>query len=215
MAAPNLSRLSIIFAATIAVILGGPVLGQERVDAGTDRPETIISQRIELPNGELILKQTVLVDASLEDTWRYFTESEYISRWMAPVAAAEIAPGGRIQTHYDACASIGEAGTISLDIVNFVPQRLITLQSNLETSRDASWMSDAIYERRNDLYNIIEFAPASEDQTRITSWGLGYRQEPEWDAMLGFFVAGNEWTYSNLQRAVRGGSIWPECAEER
>ena len=74
-------------------------------------------------------------------------------------------------------------------------------------------MNEAIYARRDDLYNVIEFEAVSENQTRITSWGLGYRQDPEWMEMLNFFIAGNTWSFQQLQRAVAGEQVWPECAE--
>lgn len=173
--------------------------------------QAIASERIELNDGELILKQTVVVDVGVEKAWSLFTASEQIRLWMAPVAEADIRPGGSIRTHYDACASVRDGGTIELEVVNFIPRQLLTLQSSLESAREASWMTDAIFERQDDLYNIIQFEAISPDRTRIISWGLGYRQDPEWQAMLGFFVAGNEWSYSQLLKAIRGERVWPPC----
>jgi len=175
--------------------------------------QAIASERIALNDGELILKQTVVVDVGVEKAWSFFTDSKQIRLWMTPVAEADIRPGGSIRTHYDACASVGDEGTIELEVVNFIPNRLLTLQSSLESARDASWMTEAIYERRDELYNVIQFEAVTHDRTRITSWGLGYRQDPEWQAMLGFFIAGNEWSYSQLQKAIRGEEVWPPCED--
>ncbi len=173
--------------------------------------QTITSERIAFGDGELILKQSVIVDVGIEEAWTFFTDPEQIRLWMAPVAEVDIRPGGAIRTHYDACASVGERGTIELEVVNFIPRQLLTLQSSLESAREASWMTDAIFERQNDLYNIIQFEEISPDRTRIISWGLGYRQDPEWQAMLGFFIAGNEWSFTKLQDAIRGQQVWPPC----
>lgn len=183
----------------------------EQSDAET--APTFSSELISLDDGELILKQTIVLDVSLEQAWDLFTEADQISRWMAPVAKAEVRPGGTIRTHYDACAAIGDAGTITLDIVNFIPHQLLTLQSSLDAARGANWMNEAILDREDDLFNVIEFEAISPSATLITSWGLGYRDDPEWEAMLGFFTAGNEWSYAQLHRAVRGEEVWPPCSE--
>jgi uncharacterized protein YndB with AHSA1/START domain len=185
--------------------------GQTAPQEETAGAADIVSERIALDDGELILKQTIYVDAGLEEAWAYFTDKEHIQRWMAPVAEADIKPGGAILTNYDACASVGDEGTIELNVLNFIPHELLTLQSSLESAKDASWMHDAIMAREDDLYNIIEFEAVTPERTRITSWGLGYRQDEDWQAMLGFFIAGNEWSYQQLQKAVAGEEIWPAC----
>lgn len=200
-------------AASVLILAATPLGTAAAQEQQPAEEASIVSERIPLANGELILKQTVIIDASVSETWAYFTDEEYISRWMAPVAAADLRTGGSIRTNYNSCASIGDEGTIDLQIRNFIPESLLTLQSSLESARDAEWMNDAIYEQRDHLYNVIQFEPLSEDQTRITSWGLGYRQDQEWETMLGFFIAGNEWSYQQLQKAVRGEQVWPPCAD--
>ena len=204
-----LSLLAFLAAASLML----PPVEALPLQEDAEASQAIASERIELADGELILKQTVTVDVGIEEAWGFFTEPEQIRLWMAPVATADIRPGGAIRTHYDACASVGDEGTIELEVVNFIPRRLLTLQSSLEPAREASWMTDAIFARQDDLYNVIQFEAIAPDRTRIVSWGLGYRQDPEWQAMLGFFIAGNEWSYSQLQRAIDGEQVWPPCNE--
>mgnify|MGYP000176853787 CR=1 FL=1 len=131
---------------------------------------------------------------------------------MAPVGHVDLRSGGTIRTNYDPCAAEGDDGWITNRIVNFVPGRFITLQANLEPQREAEWMNETIYARRDSLYSVIEFEEVSESRTRITIWGLGYGDGLEWQTMLGFFTAGNEWTFGQLRKAVAGEQAYPPCA---
>lgn len=64
------------------------------------------------------------------------------------------------------------------------------------------------------MANLIEFEPVDDNRTRITSWGLGYGAGDAWDQMIGFFIAGNEWSYNQLGRALAGENIRPACERE-
>jgi len=161
-----------------------------------------------------ILRHEVLLEVSLEEAWDYFTRADLVKTWMAPVADVDLRPGGVIKTNYNSCASLSDPGAIELKIVNFVPQRFLTLQSNLEVAKEADWMNETIYAQRNHLFNLIEFQSIGENRTRIVSWGLGYGTTDDWNAMVGFFDAGNKWSYDHLNRAIAGGTVWPPCNQE-
>ncbi|MGB3723466.1 MAG: SRPBCC domain-containing protein [Pacificimonas sp.] len=202
----------------LALFLTGALFATSAVGSAKPAGEhaasgVLVSETIHMADGEVALKQSVIVDADLEQTWALFTEASQVKRWIAPVAEVDLRTGGTIRTHYDSCASIGDPGTIELTIVNYIPQHLLTLQSNLESARDAAWMNDSIYSRRDDLYNVIEFEPLDGGRTRIVSWGLGYGDGPEWQTMFDFFVKGNEWTYGQLKKAVAGEEVWPDCSD--
>lgn len=175
--------------------------------------DIISSEMVQTGPGEQALKQTLIVDADLETSWSYYTNPEYITRWMTPVAQVDLATGGAIRTNYDACAAIGDEGTITLNIVNFVPQTMLTLQASLDTQREAEWMSDEIWAKRDRLYNVITFEELADGRTQIVSWGLGYGTSEAWQQILGFFIAGNEWSYAQLHRAIAGEQVFGGCAE--
>ncbi|WP_165853463.1 SRPBCC family protein [Aurantiacibacter aquimixticola] len=189
-----------------------PSVSAAAQDEQQDAAGVVMSEMVRISESEMALKQSVIVDADLEQTWAFFTEPSQVMRWMAPVADVDLRTGGTIRTHYDSCASIGDANTIELTIVNFVPQHLLTLQSNLDTAREAEWMNEEIYARRENLYNVIEFTPLDRDRTQITSWGLGYGDGPTWQTMFDFFIRGNEWSFGQLNRAIAGEEVWPDCA---
>lgn len=176
--------------------------------------EAITSETIATAEGEIALKQSLVVETGLADAWALFTTDAGVRQWMAPVGAVDLRSGGAIRTNYNACAAPGDEGTITNTIVNFVPQRFLTLQADLVPQREAEWMNEAIFARRDNLYSVIEFEAVSQGRTRITIWGLGYGTGPEWETMLGFFIAGNEWTLAQLQKAVAGEQAFAPCADE-
>lgn len=188
--------------AALLAILAQPALAQ-----GT------ASEVIETAEGERALRQSLVVDADLATTWALFTTSEGAAKWMAPVGEVDLRTGGSIRTNYDPCAAPGDPGSITNTIVNFIPQRMITLQADLEPQREAAWMNEAIYARRHRLYSVIEFAAVDASHTRITIWGLGYGEGEEWETMLAFFTTGNEWTFGQLEKAVAGEQVYPACGE--
>lgn len=153
-------------------------------------------------------------DASVGELWSLYTKSEDVARWMAPVAQVDLRAGGSIRTHYDPCSNIGDAGTITLNILAYVPEKRLFLQADLKPQREASWMNPVVYENRDRLYNLIEFEALEGGRTRIVSWGLGYGQSEEWATMISFFEQGNAYSYGQLRSALAGEDVWPTCDKE-
>ena len=179
--------------------------------AGCAHAQEISSDRIAVSEHEQALVQTLVLDAPVEQVWAHFTTSRGVSSWMAPVAEVDLRSGGSIRSNYDACAAVGDAGTITLEIVNLVPERMLLLRSDLSVAADAEWMTPAIMERGPHMANLIEFEALDDGRTQITSWGLGYGIGEEWETMIGFFTAGNEWSFGQLARALAGEEVYPGC----
>ncbi|MCM8557752.1 SRPBCC domain-containing protein [Sphingomicrobium sediminis] len=156
---------------------------------------------IEGPGDQLTLRQEVVLDTDLDTAWSMFTTGEGAATWMAPVAEVDLRPGGAIRTNYDPAAAIGDPGTTELRIVNFAPKRILTLQADL-SEVEADWLTDAIRAEADSFYNVITFDALGPGRTRIVSWGTGYRDDPDYRTMLGFFVRANRWTFEQLAAAV-------------
>ena len=97
------------------------------------------------------------------------------------------ARAGTIRTHYGSDATVGDAGTITLHIVNYVPEKVITLQAEISDR----W-PDVMKEDAGNLMNVIVFESRNETETRVRSFGVGYRDLPEYDEMMDFFIPANE-----------------------
>ena len=175
-----------------SVLIHGLLLwGLGSAAASADGP---ISSRVERTAlGEHILVQEVLVEAPLDQVWAAYTTSDGWSAWASPVARIDLRVGGTIETHYDPNAAIGDPGTNTLRIVNYVPRRLLMLKADISER----W-PEVLKQDGEHLANIILFESLSPNRTKIESYGVGYGNSPEYDEMMQFFIEGNESLFRKL-----------------
>ncbi len=168
-----------------------------------DQPVTkrVISTIDSSHANNLILTQTMEIEAAIDKVWEAFTTESGWESWSVPVADVDFRIGGLIQTSYDKNATIGDPGTIRLHVINFVPQAVITLQAELGENFPQFMLDDA-----DELYNVILFEAISPEKTRITSHGLGYKSTPDYLSLLDFFVTGNESSYLQLISFLETGN---------
>ncbi|MCR9246270.1 MAG: SRPBCC domain-containing protein [bacterium] len=139
------------------------------------------------------LVQEVLIAAPIEKVWNAYVTSAGWTAWASPVAKIDLRPGGTIRTHYGHDAKIGDPGTNELRIVNFVPQRVLTLQAK----KSAAW-PEVMKRDAEHLMNVIVFDDLGKQGTRIWSYGVGYRKDPAYEKMLAFFHQANEKLFQKL-----------------
>ena len=100
-------------------------------------------------------------------------------------------------TQYGPDAEIGDPGTNTVYIVNYVPERVLTLRAEIADNWPEVMKQDG-----DKLTNVILFEALSPTQTRIESYGIGYGTSPEYEELLQFFVTANESLYVELKRAL-------------
>lgn len=153
-----------------------------------------VSQTDTLPSGELMLTQEVIINSPLEEVWNAYTTPEGWKKWVTPVVEIDFKINGTIKSHYDSTATIGDKGTIINHILNFIPFKLITMQAEL----NENFPTFMIGEEKN-LYSIVEFERLAENQTHLTLYGIGYKNEQKWHDLLKFFIQGNEMSLNKLK----------------
>ena len=168
----------------------------QRADSGPD----ITSRVVATEAGERILIEEVQVEASVGAVWRSYTTNDGWTGWASPLAEIDLRVGGTIRTHYTIGATIGDPGTNVLHIVNYVPERVLTLQAEVGHNWPEIMKEDAQH-----LMNVIVFEAQGENRTRILSYGVGYRDTPAYEELLGFFVPANEGLYRNLKAFLEDG----------
>ena len=156
------------------------------------------SRVFETDANELILIQEVSFSAPIEDVWSAYTTEEGWRAWAAPKAEVDLRVGGTIRTAYQ--GEIGGDNTNTLHIINYVPQRILTLRAELSSNWPEIMQKDA-----DKLSNVILFDELSADVTRIQSYGIGYSDAPEYDQMMSFFIKANETLYQNLKAYLETG----------
>lgn len=197
-----------IFIATGLVLLSSVGCEVDRNEVSrTPLAKDATSQVLRTDANELILIQEVSFVAPIEDVWRAYTTADGWTAWASPKAEIDLRVGGTIRTAYE--GEIGGSNTNTLHIVNYVPEKLLTLRAELSSNWPAIMQEDA--ER---LSNVILFDETRDGVTRIKSYGIGYTDAPEYSELMGFFIQANEGLYKNLRAYLETGarvewSQWP------
>ena len=147
-----------------------------------------------LPSGELMLKQEIVINTSVEKVWNAYTTPEGWKSWVTPIVEMDFKINGTIKSHYDSTATIGDKGTIVNHILNYIPYKQITMQAEL----NENFPTFMIGEEKN-LYSIVDFDKLSDNQTKLTIYGIGYKNEQQWIDLLKFFIQGNEMSLNKLK----------------
>lgn len=143
--------------------------------------------------GELFLIQEIEISSPLEKVWEAYTTKNGWENWATAIAKVDFRLGGSIKTNYDPNAKIEDESTIVLNIINFVPYQLLTLQAELSPHFPEFMKEDAQH-----FYNVIKFEKLGNNSTKITSYGIGYKNSEKYLNLLDFFIKGNEASYLNL-----------------
>ncbi len=194
------SFLSFALASTV-----GLVLTTDKSSPGGSDP--ISSRILETAVGERVLAQEIRIQAPVAEVWDCYVTEEGWTAWASPVAQVDLRCGGTIRTHYRADAEIGDPGTNVLHIVNYVPQKVLTLRAELQDN----W-PEVMKQDEGHLMNVIVFEPAGEN-TVLRSYGVGYRDGAAYQGLLGFFRSANEGLYRKLIAYAEDGVRDPHGEE--
>ena len=141
----------------------------------------------------LVLEQTFVVNVPLDSVWNAYTTKKGWESWAVAKAEIDFKINGIIQTNYNKDGDIGDETTITLHIINYIPKRMLTLQAELTKNFPEFMKADA-----KDLYNMILFEAISATKTKVTSYGIGYKNNDKYRSLMTFFIQGNEQSYHNL-----------------
>lgn len=154
-----------------------------------------ISKTDTLPSGELMLTQEIIINTSVDKIWDAYTTPEEWKKWVTPIVEMDFKINGTIKSHYDSTATIGDKGTIITHILNYIPQKQITMQAELNEN-----FPEFMKGEEKNLYSIVAFDKLSDGQSKLTIYGIGYKNEQQWRDLLKFFIQGNEMTLNNLKK---------------
>lgn len=157
-----------------------------------------VSEVIGTAAGELVLIQKIRLEAPVEAVWAAYTTEAGYTAWAAPKAEIDLAVGGTIRVAYT--GDVGGPNTTTLNIESYVPNRLITLRTDVTANWPEILLKDA--ER---LSNVVLFTADGKEATSIESYGIGYTQSPELQQMMKFFISANEGLLNNLRSYLEDG----------
>ena len=147
--------------------------------------------------GELILTQEVLIHAPVADVWDAYSTEKGWAAWSTPLVSMDFKIGGTIKTNYNPNGTLEDETANTLYIRNYVPQQLITLQADLAPN----W-PEFMKEEADNLYNVTYFEAIGEKKTKLTSFGMGYKNNEKFLNLMEFFIQGNEASYQKLKEVL-------------
>ena len=147
--------------------------------------------------GELILKQEVIIHASISDVWDAYTTEAGWAQWSTPLVSMDLRAGGIIKTNYNPEGTLDDETTNTLFIRNYVPYKLLTLQADIAPN----W-PEFMKEEAENLYNVILFESLNDKKSKIISYGMGYQNNENYWGLMEFFIKGNEMSYGKLKEAL-------------
>ena len=170
--------------------------------------DSIIAQRndkrilssVDTVGDYLTLRHEFVVNVPLDSVWHAYTSKEGWEGAFVAKATVDFKINGSILTTYDKNATIGDSTTIRLNVLNFIQKKMITLKADISGNFAAFTEEEA-----KDLYNVIWFEELSKSETRIVSYGLGYRNNEKFSRLMKFFIQGNEYSYKNLINYLENG----------
>lgn len=141
----------------------------------------------------LILQQTFNVNATLDKVWNAYTTEKGWESWATSIAEIDFKKGGVIKTNYNKEGKIGDDTTITLHILDYAPKQMLKLQAELTDN-----FPEFMKEDEKELYNLIVFEEISPKETKVISYGIGYKNNEKYKSLMEFFIKGNEQSYLNL-----------------
>ena len=142
---------------------------------------------------ELVLIQMFEVNAPVESVWAAYTTKKGYEKWAVPLAEIDLEVGGYIKTNYNSDGKIGDDSTINTHIINYVPERLLTLQAEITDNFPEFMKKEA-----KDFYNVIYFHEVDKNKTKVESYGIGYKNTPKYLELMNYFIPANEGLLNNL-----------------
>ncbi len=188
---------NVLFPTALLILL--PVLGFTQA-TNHSKESRIISVVDSSHVDNVVLKQSFEVNVPLDSVWNAYTTNKGWESWATVMAEVDLKINGLIKTNYNKDGQIGDASTITLHIINYIPRRMLTLQAEI-----AQHFPQFTKEDDKNLYNVILFEEVTPDKTRVVSYGIGYKNIEKQMSLLKFFIQGNEQSYVNLITYLESG----------
>lgn len=150
---------------------------------------------VQSATGERMVRVETVLRQPPEQVWKWLSTVQGLQCWAAPVVQLDWRIGGSIATSYKAGVAPGGPGSITLGILNYVDNEVLTLKVKLNEN-----FSQRLRAEDGHLQEVIQLQRLPDGGTRIVSSMLGWGKGEEWDKAFNFFIRGNEWSYKELAK---------------
>ncbi|OYU46547.1 MAG: hypothetical protein CFE44_01505 [Burkholderiales bacterium PBB4] len=153
---------------------------------------------------ERAVTKTVVVNATLDQTWDAWTTREGITSFFAPDAKVEARVGGPFQIYMDPDAAPGAKGADDMRFMALQPKSMLSFDWNAPPSLPVA--------RAQRTFVVVRLEAVSPKQTRVTLTHTGWGDGGEWDKAYDYFDRAWGTVLENLQRRFDTGprdwTVW-------
>jgi len=156
---------------------------------------------------ERAIEKSVVIEATLDQTWDSWTTRDGIVSFFAPDARIEPRVGGAFQIYFDPLAAPGMKGADEMRYMALQPKKMLTFDWNAPPHLPEA--------RAQRTFVAVRFEPVTEKQTRVTLHHTGWGEGGEWDKAYAYFDRAWGNVLANLQRRwTQGPHDWSEWLSE-
>ena len=153
---------------------------------------------------ERTVTKTVVVNATLDQTWDAWTTREGITSFFAPDAKVEARVGGPFQIYMDPDAAPGAKGADDMRFMALQPKSMLSFDWNAPPRMPLV--------RAQRTFVVVRLEAVSPQQTRVTLTHTGWGEGSEWDQAYEYFDGSWSTVLDNLKRRFDTGprdwTVW-------
>lgn len=152
---------------------------------------------------ERSIDKSIVLPATLDQTWDAWTTREGITSFFAPDARIEAKPGGAFHIHINPLAEPGLKGADDMRFMALQPKQMLSFDWNAPPHLPAARLQRTLV--------VLRFAPLSEKETRVTLHHTGWGDGGEWDKTYAYFDRAWDAVLANLKKRFESGpQDWTE-----
>ncbi|HEU4692971.1 MAG TPA: SRPBCC domain-containing protein [Vicinamibacterales bacterium] len=133
-----------------------------------------------------------IVNAPIDDVWKVWSTSQGYRATGVALADVDLRLGGLIRSRYRADGILGDPQTIENEILAYEPPRMIAIRIHKTPA------NFPFKEAWKHTWTVVTLTPLDGNRTVVRVSSLGYKADPESQAMRRFFEHGNEETLKTL-----------------
>ena len=152
---------------------------------------------------ERSLDKSVVVSATLDQTWDAWTTREGIISFFAPDAKVEPKVGGAFHVYMNPLAEPGMKGADDMRLMALQPKQMLSFDWNAPPHLPAA--------RQQRTFVVVRFAPVTERETRVSLHHTGWGEGGEWEKTFAYFDRAWDGVLTNLKKRFESGpQDWTE-----
>ncbi|MGE3181781.1 MAG: SRPBCC domain-containing protein [Phycisphaerae bacterium] len=143
---------------------------------------------------ERVLRKDVVVQASRDAVWKYWTTRDGIRSFFGADAAIDLKIGGKFEVYMSLDAPEGKRGSEGCQILSFLPHEMLSFTWNFPPS------IPQLRDHNQQTYVVLQFAALSNDQTWVRFEQHGWKDGEEWEAGYAYFDRAWSYVLTNLKK---------------